>query len=125
MLTQRHRAMGHNIFNDVERLTKLVDGMHIQKGGAEGHCDPCTDEKVKRTTVNKASGTGAKKKLDFVHTDVLGPVHQVSYEGFRYAIGFTDSYSGYAVMYPMQTQDQVMEELEHFIADVGALEDFS
>ena len=94
----RHRAMGHNNFNDVARLTKLVDGMRIREEGAEGNYDTCAAEKAKRAPVNKASDTRAKKKLDIVHTDLLGPIHQQSYESFRYAIRFIDSYSRYAVM---------------------------
>ena len=71
-LVQWHRAIGHNNFNDVARLTKQVDGMHIRMDGAAGHCDTCAEEKAKRAPVNKVSGTRAKKKLDIVHTDVLG-----------------------------------------------------
>ena len=119
-LVQWHRALGHNNFNDVARLTKLVDVMHIRKDGEAGHCDTCAEEKAKRAPVNKASGIRAKKKLDLVHTDVLGLIHQESYEGFRYAIGFVDSYSRYVVMYPMRTRDEVIEKLELFIADVGS-----
>ena len=119
-LVQSHRALGHNNFNDLALLTKLVDGMHIRKDGEAGHCDTCAEEKAKRAPVNKASGTRAKKKLDIVHTDVLGSIHQESYEGFRYAIGFVDSYSRYAVMYPMRTRNEVIEKLELFIADVGS-----
>ena len=119
-LEQWHRALGHNNFNDVARLTKLVDGMHIRKDGEAGHCETCAEEKAERAPVNKASGTGVKKKLDIVHTDVLGPIHQESHEGFRYAIGLVDSYSQYAVMYPTRTRDEVIEKLERFIADVGS-----
>ena len=119
-LVQWDRALAHNNFNDVARLTKLVDGMHIRKDGAAGHCDTCVEAKAKRAPVNKASGTRAKMKLDLVHTDVLGPIHQESYEGFRYAIGFFDSYSQYAVMYPMRARDEVFEKLELYIADVGS-----
>ena len=93
-LVQWHRALGHNNFKDVARLTKLLDGMQIRKDGASGHCDACAEEKPKSAPVNKASGTRAKK-LDLVYTDVLGPIHQESYEGFRSAIGFIDSYSRY------------------------------
>ena len=92
--------------------------MHIRKDGEAGHCDTCAEENAKRAPVNKASDTRAKTKLDIVHTDVLGPIHQKSKEGFRYAIGVIDSYSRYAVMYPMRTRDQVIERLELFIADV-------
>ena len=93
--------------------------MHIWKDGAAGHCDTFAEEKAKRAPVNKASGT---KKLDIVHTDVLWSIHQESYEGFRYAFGFLDSYSQYAVMYPMRTRDKVIEKLEQFITDVGSPE---
>ena len=119
-LVQWHSTLGHNNFDDVARLTKLVDGMHIQKDRTAGHCDTCAEEKAKSAPVNKVSGTRAKKKLDFLHTDVLVLIHQESYQGFRYAIGFIDSYSRCAVMYPMRTRDDVIEKLELFIADVGS-----
>ena len=77
-LVQWHRALGHNNFNDVARLMKLVDGMHIRKEGAAGQCDTCAEAKAKCAPVNKASGTRAKTKLDIAHTDVLGPIHQES-----------------------------------------------
>ena len=113
-------ALGHNNFNDVARLTKLVDGMHIWKDGEAGHCDTCAEDKAKPVPVNKATGTRAKMKLDIVHTDVLGPIHQESYGGCRFAIGFIDSYSRNAVMYPSWTRDEVIEKLELFIADEGS-----
>ena len=119
-MVQWHRALGHDNFNDVARLTKLVNVMRILKEGAAGHCDTCAEEKAKRAPVNKASGTRAKKKLDIVHTDVLGSIHQESYHGFRYAIEFIESYSRYAVIYQMPTRDEVNEKLELFIADVGS-----
>ena len=62
--------------------------------------------------MNKVSGTRATKKLR--------PIHQESYESFRHAIGFNDSYSRHAVMYPMRTRDEVIEKLEQLIADVGS-----
>ena len=119
-LVQWHRTLGHNNFNAVARLTKLVDGMYIRKDGAAGHFDTCAEEKAKRAPVIKASCTRAEKKLDIFHTDVLGPIHQESYQGFRYSINFIDSNSRYAVMYPMQTRDEVIELQELFIADVGS-----
>ena len=94
---------------------KLVDGMY-RKDGAAGHCDACAEAKAKCAPVNKAQSS---KKLDIVHTDLLGPLPQ-SYEGFRYAGGFFDSCSRYAVMYRMRTQDEASEKLERFIAVVDS-----
>ena len=104
------------------RLTKLVEGMHIWKDGAARHCNTCAEEKATHALVIFASGTRAKKKLDILHTDVLRPIQEESYEGFRYAIGFNDSHSRYAVTYPMGKRDEVFEKLERFIANVGSPE---
>ena len=93
--------------------------MKIEGGHTTGHCDVCSTEKAKRAPVSKMWGTRATKKLEIVHVDVLGPIKQTSYEGFRYAIGFVDSFSRYAVMYPMRSKDEVLEKLELFLADIG------
>ncbi len=111
-LEQWHKTLGHNNYQDVARLPKLVEGMTLVGGAAPGHCDTCSTEKAKRAPVNKKWGTRAAQRLEIVHTDVLGPVHQTSYEGFRYAIGFIDSFSRYAVMYPMRSKEKVLEKLE-------------
>ena len=60
-LVQWHRALGHNNFNDVALTTKLVDGMHMRKDVAAGHCDTCAEEKAKRAHVNKASSVERKR----------------------------------------------------------------
>ncbi len=53
-----------------------------------------------------------------MHTDVLGPVQQTSYEGFRNANVFIDSFSRYAVTFPMKGKDEVLEKLEVFLLDL-------
>ena len=93
--------------------------MTIVNGPGPGHCNFCSTEKAKRAPVSKNWGTRAMEKLAIVHTDVLGPVRQSSYESFRYAIGFIDSFARYAVMYPMRSKDEVLGKLELFLADVG------
>ena len=95
----------------------------LQWRRSSGHCETCAEKRAQRAPVNKASGTRASKKLDIVHTDdVLGPLHQELYEGFRYQMGFIDCHSRYAAMYPMRTRGEVIEELERFITDVGSPE---
>jgi hypothetical protein len=31
--------------------------------------------------------------MDIVHTYVLGPIHEESVDGYRYAVGFVDSFN--------------------------------
>ena len=57
--------------------------------------------------------------MAIVHTDVLGPIQQESLEGFRYAVGFIDSYNCFGAVYPMKSKDEVTTKLQRFIIDVG------
>ena len=50
-----HRALGHNNFNEVARLTKLVDGVHIRKEGAAGYSDTCAEEKAWNTCLRRGT----------------------------------------------------------------------
>ena len=109
-----HRVMGHNNWHDVAKLQQEVVGMNIS--GSEKNCNICCTEKA---SIPKTWGTRAKTKLAIVHTDVLGPIHQESHEGFRYAVGFIDSYSRFGAVYPMKSKDEVTTKLQRFIIDVG------
>ena len=96
-----------------------VVGMEVAKDGKTNLCETCCVQNAKREAVPKQWGTRAEAKLDIVHTDVLGPVHQTSPEGVLYAIGFIDSSSRFAVMYPMKTRDEVLHWTQRFFCDVG------
>ena len=118
-IDQWHQVMGHNNIQDVAKLQNEVEGMAI-KGSQKGQpCNVCSTEKAKRAAIPKTWGTRAKARLDIVHTDVLGPIQQQSYDGFRYAVGFIDSFSRFGAVYPMKTKDEVVSKLQQYIIDVG------
>ena len=114
-----HRVMGHNNWHDVAKLQQEVVGMNISGSEKKTNCNICCTEKAKRASIPKTWGTRAKTKLAIVHTDVLGPIQQESHEGFRYAVGFIDSYSRFGAVYPMKSKDEVTAKLQRFIIDVG------
>ena len=51
---------------------------------------------------------------------MLGPIHQESYQGVRYAIGIIDSYSRCTCHVLMRSHDQAIEKPELFIVDVSS-----
>ena len=114
-----HQVMGHNNWNDVGKLQHVTDGMKISGSQKGANCNVCSTEKAKRAPVPKTWGTRAKTRLAIVHTDVLGPIQQESHEGFRYAVGFIDSYSRFGAVYPMKSKDEVAAKLQEFIINVG------
>ena len=44
-------------------------------------------ENEKRAPISKDVGTRAQSRLNVVHTDVLGPLPETSFDGYNYAIG--------------------------------------
>ena len=114
-----HRVTGHNNWHDVAKLQQEVVGMNISGSEKKTNCNICCSEKAKRASIPKTWGTRAETKQAIVRTDVLGPIQQESHEGFRYAVGFIDSYSRFGAVYPMKSKDEVTAKLQRFIIDVG------
>lgn len=116
-LTRWHERLGHNNKNDIQLLEKKVEGMSISERDNE-QCSSCDTQKAKRHAIKKTWGTRATKSLEIVHTDVLTmPVQSV--DGFKYSIGFIDSYSRFNTVYFMRSRDEVFDKFQQYIADIG------
>ena len=106
-----HKRMAHNNTGDLKRLPKLVEGMTISDHTVE-QCDSCDIAKAKHQPVKRRTEGRATGPLDVVHSDVLGPMHVISSEGFKYAIGFCDSFSRYTNIYMLRTREEVITKLK-------------
>jgi hypothetical protein len=122
-ITRWHERLGHNNKQDVGRLERAVEGMQVTPGdNNKDVCVPCAKQKAKRAPTPKTWGTRATDPMDIVHMDILGPLHVESVDGYRYAVGFIDSYSRYATVYLVKTKDECFAKLQLYVADVGCLE---
>ena len=110
-----HKILGHCNKRDILKLEKVVEGMKITDK-KDIHCETCV---VSKQTENKSrtADPRAKSPLDFVHSDVAGPIEPISRDGHRYVISFTDDYSSALFVYFMRTKDDATEALQKFIAD--------
>ena len=115
-LKQWHCRMGLNNYKDLSHLEQHVEGMKISDFKID-NCDNCELNKAKKNDCY----TRATRTLDFVHTDILGPIGQIEEDGHRYAISFVDSFSRFVwtVFHFMKTRAEATEKLERFIADIG------
>ena len=117
-LSRWHDRLGHNNCRDLQLLEDKAIGMDISTR-AESVCEPCETQKAKRKPIKKSWGTRAESVLHIVHSDILGPLHVESVDGFRYAVGFVDSWSRYGTVYFMRSRDQCFSKFQLFVADVG------
>ena len=110
--------MGHNNYKDTSRFEQHVEGMKISDFKIE-NCETCDLNKAKKKPIPKDCYTRATRTLDFVHIDVLGPIHPIAEVGHRYDIGFVDSCSRYLKAYVIKTGDEATEKMERFIVNIG------
>ena len=95
-----HIILGHCNVDDVTELEHVVKGIHINTHETFD-CETCTMAKQKNTR-NHQADTRATKPFELVHTDLAGPIDPVAMDGFRYAMIFTDDYSGCLFTYYLQ-----------------------
>ena len=77
-------------------LEDVVDGMKVVDKD-EFDCDVCVikmTETRKRVPVSRAGMI-----LELVHCDLAGPIQPAAKECFKYAISFTDDFSGVIMIY--------------------------
>ena len=111
-----HIILGHCNVDDVTKLEHVVKGMHINNHETFD-CETCTMAKQQNTR-NHQTDTRATKPFELVHTDLAGPIDPVAMDGFRYAMIFTDDYSGCLFTYYLKEKSDAPKALEKFLADI-------
>ena len=114
-LNEWHKVLGHCNCTDILKLEGLVDGMKITKKD-DAHCSSCI---LGKQTVNRSRvpDLRAEKPIDFVHSDLAGPIEPVAKDGYKYSITFTDDYSNTIFVYFLKEKSDAVHALNQFIAD--------
>ena len=118
-LQRWHEIFGHCNYEDILKLEGVVKGMNIT--GAKSKppgCNICTEGKMTQMR-NRKADSKSNSTLQLVHTDLVGPIDPISTEGYRYAITFTDDYSGVVSMYFLKNKSDTVEATEKYLADTA------
>ena len=110
-----HRIMGHCNKSDVLKQEKVVNGMKITSKN-NFNCESCTLGKQVQH-FNRKPDERAERQMEFVHTDLCGPITPVAREGFRYALAFVDDYSGATFVYFLKQKSDAAKGLLKYLAD--------
>ena len=110
-----HRIMGHCNKDDVLNQEKVVNGMKITSKN-NFNCESCILGK-QVNHFNRKPDERAESPMEFVHTDLCGPISPVAREGFRYAIAFVDDYSGATFVYFLKQKSDAAKAMLKFLAD--------
>jgi len=110
-----HEILGHCNVDDVLKLPNVVEGMKII-GNTKINCGVCTEGKFPNSRSRKAD-TKASAPLQLVHSDLAGPIEPTSHEGYKYALSFTDDFSGAVTVYFLKNKSDTTLATEKFLAD--------
>ena len=87
------------------------------KNGGEFSCDTCLKCKVKKQ-ISRVQPRRATRPLELIHSDIAGPVDPPSLGGNRYVLTFTDDYSRYSWVFPIQYKSQCFSIFKSFKSKV-------
>lgn len=114
-----HRRMGHLNFTDVNKLPECADGVNPfpDKSRSSIICTTCITGKQSRLPFNN-KGTRASEPLQLVHSDLCGPMEQVSLGGMKYFATFIDDYTRKVYVYLLKNKSSVLDVFKDFKSKV-------
>ena len=112
-----HKILGHCNIDDVTKLEHVVKGMKIIDL-SKFDCETCTLAKQLNTRNREPDARGTYP-FELVHTDLAGPIDPVAKDGFRYAMIFTDDYSGCLFTYFLKEKSDAVKATEKFLSDIA------
>lgn len=116
-LEQWHRHLGHCNTEDIIKLSKVVEGMVITDYKSF-ECEPCILGKMTAVR-SRIPDEKATEPLEFIHSDLAGPVEPIAKDGFKYAASFTDDYSGMVFPYFLKQKSDAVRATGAFLRDTA------
>ncbi len=104
-----HSRLGHPSFG-VMRKIEFLGGLNINDSF---FCEGCQEGKQTKLP-HPPTGSRSKKILEMIHSDLIGPFNNVSFNGFKYVLTFTDDYSGFITIYLLKFKSEVIESFKEY-----------
>lgn len=119
-----HRRLGHVNSTYLNKMQNAVEGLSIEEKAdiSKNSCITCCKGKQSRLPF-PSNGNRSTQLLNVVHTDVCGPMENVSIGGSRYFIIFIDDYSRMTYIYFMKNKHEAFQCFKDYSAKVENLLD--
>ena len=114
-----HERMGHLNVQSLKTLPNLVSGLEcsiLHGDSLPSTCEGCMMGKQHRHSFPKDGAIHATKVLELVHTDVCGPMKNMSLGGARYFLTFINDFSRRMWVYPFKAKSECFERFMEFKA---------
>lgn len=114
-----HRRLGHINKDYLNQMKNAVNGMALSENVdiSKSSCEVCCEGKQCRLPF-KSNGHRSSGLLEIVHTDVCGPMENISIGGAKYFLLFVDDHSRMAFIYFMKQKNETLRYFKEFKARV-------
>lgn len=115
-----HQRLAHIGQAKIKRMDReqLVTGGDLSDV-CVGICDPCVKGKMARKPFKSKNQITTTRPLEIIHSDVCGPMQNVSIGGSRYFVSFIDDYTRYSHVYFVNEKCDVFDVFKEFNALVS------
>lgn len=108
-----HLRMGHLNMSDVKKLPTCSEGVTLIPDVNDVTCTHCMEGKQARLPF-KNTGTRATRPLELIHSDLCGPMENISFGGMKYFITFTDDFTRMVHVYFLKDKLKILEIFKDF-----------
>lgn len=112
-----HRRLGHrdpSVFHRVDK-ERLTTGIKLTDCGAKFVCEICLEGKMARLPYPQQSQKKTTQPLELIHTDLCGPMKNITPGGNKYFLTLIDDYSRYVVLYLLSSKDEAKGCIKNFV----------
>jgi len=116
-----HERYGHIGYDNLKKVIRMVDGINprMLKLTDDRICHTCIEGKQTKLP-HKKERNRAKRPLQLIHSDLMGPITPVSHEGNRYILTFIDDFTHFTVAYLLKSKSEVFHYFKIYEAMVIA-----
>ena len=110
-----HRRLGHLSYSSLHHLSRLSNAIGLPRISFEKYVSPCCMaghqhcERFPRKSETRSSHPGER-----IHSDIMGPMPQVSLGGSKYVLVFTDDYSRKGWVYFLKSKSETITKFREF-----------
>ena len=115
-----YRILGHCNYDDIRKLPNVVKGMKIKEkiGTLNKNYEICIQGRFSQSRYRQPDRRAAST-FELIHTDLAGPIEPADINRHRYAITFTDEFSGAIFVYFLKTKKDTVSATKKFITDTA------
>jgi len=110
-----HKRFGHLNYESIKKILSQDKEHKVNLSKNVEKCWTCVEGKQTKLPHNQHR-IRAKRPLQLIHSDLIGPINPVSYDKKKYVLTFVDDYTHFAAAYIIESKTEVLKFFKKYEA---------